>query len=265
MKTSARFSTARNRASSGTAGKTGASGRDLFQFIRQGAFARAGGGGEGDGQTSRGGELIKFRPMPDRPLAVWLARSDVTKNCAAGQQLRRRRVQSRITLDFRFERAGRDIPRGKQAHHPRRLMLLAGFQHNALVIAKPAAQKSAALRPAEPLARADEKAQNRAAIVASKIHRAVKAFAAQRADDRPGLAQARASTPARHRPDAVKPGQMLENRRDFLRHEHVQFGVGEMFTERAERGREQHRVAKVFELDGEDFFGPRAHDENCSS
>ena len=47
---------------------------------------------------------------------------------------------------------------------------------------------------------------------------------------------------------------MLEQRRDFLRHEQMQFAVGKMFAQGAERGREQHGVAKVFELQGEDFF-----------
>ena len=148
---------------------------------------------------------------------------------------------------------------------PHRLVLHLGFRRNTLVVAKPAAPKSTTLRPAKPLARADEKTRNRAAIIAGEVHGTVEMLAAQRADDRPGLAQARASATARHRPDAVEPWQVPENRRDFLRHKQVQSGAGKTFAERAERWREQHGVAKVFELEGEYFFGPRAHDWNCSS
>ena len=83
---------------------------------------------------------------------------------------------------------------------PLRLMLHFGFQRDMLVVAKPSAQKSAALRPAEPLARPDEKTQDGAAIVAGEIHQAVKFFAAQRTDERPGLAQARAAAAAWHGP-----------------------------------------------------------------
>jgi hypothetical protein len=58
---------------------------------------------------------------------------------------------------------------------------------------------------------------------------------------------------------------MLENRRDFFRNERMQIAAWKMFAERAQRGRQQHGIAEVFELKGEDFFRPRAHDENCSS
>ena len=41
--------------------------------------------------------------------------------------------------------------------------------------------------------------------------------------------------------------------------------AGKMFAERAQRRGHQHRVAEVLELQGEDFFKPRAHDADCSS
>ena len=61
---------------------------------------------------------------------------------------------------------------------------------------------------------------------------------------------------ARHGPDVVEPGQMLEQRRDFLRHEQVDFGLRKMSAQRPQRGRHQHGVAKVFELQRENFFRP---------
>jgi hypothetical protein len=47
----------------------------------------------------------------------------------------------------------------------------------------------------------------------------------------------------------------------------MDFGLGKMFAERAERGRQEHGIAEVFELQREDFFGLGAHeaDLNCSS
>ena len=58
---------------------------------------------------------------------------------------------------------------------------------------------------------------------------------------------------------------MLEQRRHFFGYEEVQLRAGQLFPQRAERRRHQHRVAEVFELQGEDFFRPRVHYENCSS
>ena len=70
----------------------------------------------------------------------------------------------------------------------RRLMLHFDFRCDTLVVAKPAAQKSAALRPAQPLPCADEPAQNRAAVIAGEVHGTVEVLAAQGADDWPGFA-----------------------------------------------------------------------------
>ena len=200
--------------------------------------------------------------MRQRPLLFRLAGCQVADDFPLRQEFLSSGGQGRVGVNFRFERTGGDVPRGKQMHHPRRLVLQFVFPHHALVVAKSAAKKSAALRPAEPPARADQKTQDGAAIIAGEIHRAVEAFAAQRADHRPGLAQARASAPARHRPDAVEPRQMLEQRRDFLRHQQMQFTVRTVAANRPQRRGHQHRVAEVFELEGENFFGPRAHGAN---
>ena len=50
---------------------------------------------------------------------------------------------------------------------------------------------------------------------------------------------------------------MLEQRRDFLGREQVDFRLRKMGAQGPERGRQQHGVAEVFELQGEDFFGRR--------
>jgi hypothetical protein len=52
-------------------------------------------------------------------------------------------------------------------------------------------------------------------------------------------------------------------RREFLRHEQVQFGILKMLTQSAQSGRHQHGIAEILELQGEDFR--RVHDENWSS
>ena len=45
----------------------------------------------------------------------------------------------------------------------------------------------------------------------------------------------------------------------------MEFAVGKAAVQGAKCGREEHGVTKVFELQGKNFFRPRAHDENCSS
>ena len=69
----------------------------------------------------------------------------------------------------------------------------------------------------------------------------------------------------RHECLLVNPRQRLEQRRGFLRHEQVQFGVGKIFAQGAQRGREQDGVAEVFELQRENFFRPGVHEANWSS
>ena len=78
-------------------------------------------------------------------------------------------------------------------------------------------------------------------------------FAAQRAHNRPTLAETRPAALARHRPDRFRPGQLLEQRRNFPRYQQVQFAVREVTPQGAERRREQHGVTKVFELQSKDF------------
>ena len=46
---------------------------------------------------------------------------------------------------------------------------------------------------------------------------------------------------------------MLEQRRNFGRHEQMNFGGRKMFAERAQRGRHQDSVAKVFKLQRKNF------------
>ena len=55
--------------------------------------------------------------------------------------------------------------------------------------------------------------------------------------------------------------QMLEQRREFLRHQQVQFAGGKMFAQGAEGRREQHRVTEVFELQGGFFQAARSRRE----
>ena len=45
----------------------------------------------------------------------------------------------------------------------------------------------------------------------------------------------------------------------------MDFTLREVFTQNTERWRHQHGIAEVFELEGENFFGPGAHEANCSS
>jgi hypothetical protein len=150
-------------------------------------------------------------------------------------------------------------------HHPRRFVLLFGFRHDALVVAKPAAQKSAALRPAEPprapmrklkiaprslLAKSTErsKCSRRSARMTGQV------WPRLALPRRRGIGQTRLSHGRCWKAGATSSGTSS-----------VQFAAGKMFAEGAQRRRQQHGVAEVFELDGEDFFRPRAHDENCSS
>jgi hypothetical protein len=58
---------------------------------------------------------------------------------------------------------------------------------------------------------------------------------------------------ARHRPDPIQPGQSLEQRRNFRRHQQMQVALGKMRAQGAERRRKQHGVTEVFELQGKDF------------
>src|SRR6266513_4475446 len=111
----------------------------------------------------------------------------------------------------------------------------------------------------EPLSRAARQAQNRTAIVATKIDRAIEALASQCGDDGPGLIEVGPSTLARHGPDTRQPRQMVENRRDFFGHEGVQSAITEMLLNGPQRRGHQCRVAVVFELDRQDFEWEAGH------
>ncbi len=129
------------------------------------------------------------------------------------------------------------------------------------------APKTAGFRPAEPPRGPDKKTQDRPTVIARKIHRAVKVFAAQGADQRHGFREDHASrtVAASARPRLDPRKKVLKQRRDFLRHQQVNFALRKIPAQGAERGCHQHGVAEVFELQREDFFRPRAHDANCSS
>ena len=52
---------------------------------------------------------------------------------------------------------------------------------------------------------------------------------------------------------------MLEKRGDFMRHQQMDFTLWKPFANRPERRGHQHRIAKIFELQGEDFLGAGSH------
>src|SRR5207302_6776540 len=124
---------------------------------------------------------------------------------------------------------------------------------HALRVTEATTDEAAGMNRSEPLSRAAQQAQNRPAIVATKIDRAIEALASQCGEDGPGLIEAGPSTLARHRPDAIQPGQMIKNLRDLLRHEHVQDAVRPAPSNRLQRRNHEDSVAEILELNRQDF------------
>ncbi len=291
MKTPARASTARNRASSGTGGKIFASGTSLFSSDTN-ACSRS---PSAVVKTTCHPASVARRHNPAQcgsghSFLGWLEATWQTTARSSGRIFFGNVGQQRIGADFGFQRRRRrDLPAGQKLRQSRGFVLWFRLRHRPVGIAKFATQKPAPAAPTQPSAGANKPADNRATVVARKIHRTIKPLTAQGAKHRPALAELRAPAPARHGPDPIEMWRMLEQRRDFLRHEQVQFAGGKMAAQGAERRRQQHGVAKVFELQGEDFFrhirdcrrrghesqfsdlesGPLASspalDENCSS
>ena len=208
----------------------------VFGIDRQCGFTFTARRSEDDAISSFGGCAMQSGPMCQRPFLFRLAGGDVAddrvfvrKNffCSVGER--------RIGMDSCFERSRRrNLPAGQKANQPRGFVQRFRPRRDAIGVAQFPAEKSAALVPTEPAARPGEKTQDRAPVVAGEIHRAVKLLTAQRANERPGLAQARAATPARHRPDAGERRQALQQRGDFFRHEQMKFARRE--NVRARRG-----------------------------
>ena len=194
--------------------------------------------------------------MFDRPLSVRLAGGNVANHCAFVRKNFFRGIsEGWIGVNFGFQRRWRwNLPAGQKPGQSHGFVLWFHFRCHPVGVAKFTAEKSAWFVPAQSPARADEPAYNGTAVIAGKIHRTVKTFTMERANHRPALAEARTPALAWHGPYSIQMRQMLEQRRDFLRHEQMKFAVGKMAAQCAECRREQHGVAEIFELEGEDFF-----------
>ena len=127
-------------------------GRDLFQSIRQGAFAcRRRAVVKTTGKPAAAASLVKFRPMPASAIgffgwldAIWqrMARSAEAISPPLSQR--------RITSDFRFKRARtRCRQRGKQAHHSCGLVLRFCFRRDRVRCSKISGQEIRRGRPSQ--------------------------------------------------------------------------------------------------------------------
>ena len=180
-----------------------------------------------------------------------LAGSHEAQDSGRGQELLGGGGKAGIGLDFQL-RALRpyDAPSREEMEIGPRLVLSLQWPHR-LGVAKPPPEKSTLAKRAQTLPRPAQKAENGAAVVADKIHRAVKPLSPQGQDDRPAFPQARAAPAARETPDALQAGKVLEHRDHFLGDHNVKRAIGEELFEGAQGRGHEGGVAKVTELYGQ--------------
>src|SRR2546423_834444 len=141
---------------------------------------RASAGGEDESKSSRGGHVIKRRPVTSRPFLLWLPGGEVANDFSLRQELGGKRVQSGVGANFDCQRARRPNAPGRQSvQRGESFVRLERRGGPALVETEAPPEDPAGMNRAEPPARAAQRTQDCPAIIPAEIDRTIEAFVAE--------------------------------------------------------------------------------------
>lgn len=235
-------------------GESGGFGEGAAEFGEVSLFAGGRAGGEDDGQASGMGEEKEFDPVGEGPFLFGLAGGEVEEEGMAGENFFGRGGEGGVGAGFEAGFGGEgDVPGAEDLKVMNYLVAGGVGLLDAPGVGEAADEVAVLGDDAEALGGADESAEDGAAVIADEVDAAVEALAAEGADDGQAGGEADLAAGAGEGPDAVDPGEVLDDGGGVLGDEQMELGFGPVGAQGAQRRHDHGNIAQEFEFDGQDF------------